>query len=292
MSSQTKKLRELLDNKKILALPGAYDAFSAKVIEKMGFEAGYITGYGIEASRLGRPDMGLASMSEVIDHATNIANTVNIPMICDADTGFGGLLNVMRTVESFQRAGIAGIHIEDQIIPKRCGGLNGKQNCSQKDLVDRIKVATSVREDKDFVIIGRSDAKGLGGVEEVKRRLYASLEAGADIVMIGDRYTVEEISDLASEFFGRFMMTVGFADCEEMNLSVKEYEEMGVKIINYAIVGLGAAGAGIRAVYSKLLNNGQITNDDLKELCMSAVDINKTLDIKKFLAIDKEYANR
>ncbi len=285
----TTKLRELLQKNKFLAIPGCYDCFSARVIEKIGFNCAYITGYGIEATKIGKPDIGLTSMSEVVEHAGNISSSVEIPVICDADTGFGGVLNVIRTVRLFQKFGIAGIHLEDQVIPKKCGGLSGKQNVMLSEMLGRIKAAKEAIDDKDFVIIARSDAKAMG-IDEVKRRFHAFLEEGADLVMIGDRYTVEELRDLAGEFRGLLMISAGFAGCEEMNLSADEYSEMGVKIAIYPIVGLGAAGKALQEIYKPLLENGQITNEQLYAKTMTFNAMNRTLDLENWLEYEKKYS--
>ena len=278
----TTKFRELMERETCIGLPGAYDCFSARLVEKMGFPAVYVTGYGIEATRLGRPDLGLSSMSEVIDQASNIADTVSAPVICDSDVGWGGALNVIRTVKAFEKAGVAGIHLEDQGMPKKCGGLDGRKNITLEEMVGKIKAAKEVLEDPDFVLIARSDAK-VYGIDEVKRRLSAYLEAGADLVMVGERYTVEELKDLANTFRGKLMVCGGFHNCEEMNLSLDEYAEMGVKVVAYALVGLGAAAKAIREAYKPLLNNRVITNEELFAMCMDIVSMNRQLDIKKYL---------
>lgn len=191
--SAGEELRKLLDKVDCLALPGCYDGLSAKIIEKMGFKGVYITGYGIEASRLGKPDLGLASMSEVVDHAKNITDSVKVPVVCDADTGYGDVKNLIRTVKEFARIGTAGVHLEDQMAPKRCGGMSRRKLISSEEMEGKIKAAKDIlkEEDNNMIIIARSDARAECGMNEVKRRLHKYLEAGADLVMEAERYTME-----------------------------------------------------------------------------------------------------
>jgi len=284
----TTKFRELMEREKCLGMPGVYDCFSARIVEKMGFASLYVTGYGIEATKLGRPDLGLSGMSEVTDHAGNICDSVDVPVICDSDVGWGGVLNVMRTVRAFEKAGVAGIHIEDQGMPKKCGGLDGRKNITLDEMVGKIKAAKEAITDPDFVFIARSDAK-VYGIDEIKRRLEAYLDAGADLVMVGERYTVDELRDLANTFRGKLMVCGGFHNCEEMNLSLDEYAEMGVKVVAYALVGLGAAAKAIKEAYQPLLTNRVITNEELFALCMDIVSMNRQLDIKKYLNYESMY---
>ncbi|MBT5194765.1 MAG: isocitrate lyase/PEP mutase family protein, partial [Rhodospirillaceae bacterium] len=163
----TTQLRHLLAADGPLLVPGAYDGASARVVASLGHEVVYLTGFGMEASILGMPDIGLASQAEIVGHAGNIAAAVPIPVISDADTGYGGLTNIHRTVQSFERAGIAAIHIEDQSLPKRCGGMAGRKVVSTDEMVDRLRAALAARQDPDFVIIARSDAKLEHGLDDV-----------------------------------------------------------------------------------------------------------------------------
>lgn len=284
--STRKQFRKLLEEEKCIVLPGAYDCISARIIEKIGFKAMDVTGLGIEAARLGQPDLGLASMSEVVDQAWNIANSVSIPVIFDADTGYGGLMNVARTVKAFEQVGIAGIHIEDQAMPKRCGNLSGKQIIPLEEMAAKIKVAKDVLTDKDFIIISRCDGKEKG-IGEVKRRMHAYLQAGADLVMPGDDYSVEELRDLAGEFYGKLYLVAGVYAGEEMCLPVSEYADMGVKVVTYPIVGFLAAARAIQEVYEMLQTNAQISVKNHMSHCMTLKKVNDILEIEKWLAWDK-----
>ncbi|HWR06093.1 isocitrate lyase/PEP mutase family protein [Sporomusa sp.] len=197
---QTSVLRQLLANKGIIVAPGAHDALTAKIIEKTGFPAVYMTGYGQAASHLGKPDVGLLTMTEMVARAANIVEAVNIPVIADADTGFGNAINVMRTVREYEKAGVAAIQLEDQVAPKKCGHMTGRQVVPQAEMVGKIKAAADARRDKDLVIIARTDARTVHGIEEAMARAKAYEEAGADILFIESPESLEEMKRITSAF--------------------------------------------------------------------------------------------
>ena len=174
------RLRELMAQPSTLVAPGAYDGISARLIEAAGFQALYRTGGGTSASYLGHPDLGLLTLTEMVDHARRIAASVRIPVIADADTGYGNALNVIRTVHEFERAGVAGIHLEDQVFPKRCGFLRGKAVIPREEFVTKIKAAVSERLSDDFVIIARTDARAVEGLDAAIERCKYYADAGAD----------------------------------------------------------------------------------------------------------------
>ncbi|MEL7566675.1 MAG: isocitrate lyase/PEP mutase family protein, partial [Dehalobacterium sp.] len=165
-----KRLRQLLNDKKILVAPGAHDALTAKIIEQVGFNAVYLTGYGQAASHLGQPDVGLLTMTEMLSRVSNMVSAVEVPVICDGDTGFGNVVNVMRTVREYEKAGAAAIQLEDQVNPKKCGHMTGRQVISKEEMVEKIKAAVAARKDPDFVIIARTDARTVLGIDEAISR--------------------------------------------------------------------------------------------------------------------------
>jgi 2-methylisocitrate lyase-like PEP mutase family enzyme len=185
MKSST-QLRHLLKQGKTLVKPGAFNALSAMIIEKAGFPCVGVTGYSVSAALLGKPDVGLLTLNEIVMMTRYVARAVSIPVLADADTGFGNAINVMRTVEDFIGAGCAGIHIEDQVAPKRCGHVAGKQIVAMEEMVGKIRAADRARRelDPDFLLIARCDARGVagGGMEELIRRCNAYLDAGADMI--------------------------------------------------------------------------------------------------------------
>jgi 2-methylisocitrate lyase-like PEP mutase family enzyme len=255
---QTTKLRQLLATEGPLLVPGAYDGASARVTHALGYSAVYLTGFGMEASMLGMPDIGLASEAEVVAHAGRIAAAVPVPVISDADTGYGGLINVHRTVRDFERAGIAGIHIEDQALPKRCGGMAGRRLVPVPEMEARLKAALAARSDPDFVVIARTDAKAEHGLDGVAKRLNAYLAAGADLGMIAEPFETDELRRLAAAVEGPLAMVGGVPEWPASMLGRDELAEIGVKLVLYAVTGLAAAMKVQMAVYGDLLQNGRL----------------------------------
>jgi 2-methylisocitrate lyase-like PEP mutase family enzyme len=177
-------LRALVAKKQGLVVPGAYDGISARLVQRAGFPAVYMTGYGTAASRLGLPDLGFAGLAEMADHARNMAAVVDIPLIADADTGYGNALNARRTVQTYEAAGVAALHIEDQINPKRCGHLTGHQVIPRGEFAGKIRAAVEARRDPDLLIIARTDAISAVDLDEALRRGEAAVKAGADVLFV------------------------------------------------------------------------------------------------------------
>jgi 2,3-dimethylmalate lyase len=180
----TAKLRELIARPGVLMAPGVADALNAKLVQRHGFEAVYMTGAGTTAVRLGMPDVGLLTMTEMIDNAARIADSSGLPLIADADNGYGGVLNVRRTIQGYERAGVAAVHLEDQVIPKRCGHLAGKQLVPVEEMTAKIRAAADARTDRDFVLIARTDAIAVEGFDAALERAARYGEAGADVLFV------------------------------------------------------------------------------------------------------------
>lgn len=183
-----------------LVVPGAYDGVSARLVEAAGFPAVYMTGYGTSASRLGLPDLGFAGLAEMADHAGNLAAAVGIPLIADADTGYGNALHVRRTVQRYEAAGVAALHIEDQVAPKRCGHLAGHQIVPREEFAGKIRAAVEARTDPDLLVIARTDAISAVGLDEALRRGEAATKAGADVLFIEAPRTEEQVAQVAAAF--------------------------------------------------------------------------------------------
>jgi 2-methylisocitrate lyase-like PEP mutase family enzyme len=193
-------LRSLVTNKNGLVVPGAYDGISARLVERAGFPVVYMTGYGTSASRLGLPDLGFAGLAEMADHARNMAAAVTVPLIADADTGYGNALSVRRTVQAYEGAGVAGLHIEDQVAPKRCGHLSGHQVIPRGEFAGKIRAAAEARQDPDFLIIARTDAISAVDFDEALRRGEAALKAGADVLFIEAPRDEAQVERVAKAF--------------------------------------------------------------------------------------------
>jgi len=195
----TSTLRQLLRQPGIIVAPGAYDCLTAKLIEREGFPVVYMTGAGTAVTRVGKPDLGCASLTEMLANASAIASTISVPLIADADTGYGGALNVYRTIQEYEKAGVAALHIEDQAFPKRCGHLDGKEVVPLAEMVVKLRAACDARTDEDLVIIARTDALAVTGLDDTLRRCVAYAEAGADVLFVEALRTQEEIDRVRRE---------------------------------------------------------------------------------------------
>jgi 2-methylisocitrate lyase-like PEP mutase family enzyme len=204
---QTTAFRHLMRAGKIIVAPGAYDGITARMIEHAGFPAIYMTGAGTAAT-LGYPDFGLVTMTEMVDKATILARSVNVPVIADADTGYGNELNVTRTVREYESCGVAGIHIEDQVAPKRCGHLDGKDIIPAEDFISKIRAAVAAKRDPDFVIIARTDARAIAGLDEAVARANAALAAGADLAFVEAVQTMDELKAVPKLVKGPCLLNV------------------------------------------------------------------------------------
>ncbi|HXH07262.1 MAG TPA: isocitrate lyase/PEP mutase family protein [Vicinamibacterales bacterium] len=199
-ASRRRALREVLARRDAVVVPGAYDGVSAKLVEAAGFPVAYMTGYGVSASRLGMPDLGFAGLADMADQAHNLASVLSIPLVADADTGYGNALNVRRTVEVYEAAGVAGLHLEDQQLPKRCGHLAGKTVVSTSEFAAKIRAAVDARQDPNLVVIARTDAIAVTGFDDALRRGESAAKAGADMLFIEAPTTEEQIERIASTF--------------------------------------------------------------------------------------------
>lgn len=198
--NRRRALRSLVAQKTGLVVPGAYDGVSARLVERAGFPAVYMTGYGTSASRLGLPDLGFAGLAEMVDHARNLAAAVQIPLIADADTGYGNALGVRRTVQQYEAAGVAALHIEDQVAPKRCGHLAGHQVVPREEFTGKVRAAVEARTDPDLLVIARTDAISAVDFDEALRRGEAAAKAGADVLFIEAPRTEAQVERVARAF--------------------------------------------------------------------------------------------
>lgn len=205
--SNASNLRTLLASRKMIVAPGAIDCITGRAIAQAGFSCVYMTGAGTSAT-LGYPDYGLITMSEMVGNAARIVNSIDIPLISDSDTGFGNELNVFRTVQEFERAGVAAIHIEDQVFPKKCGHLDNKELVSRDDFVAKIRAAAAARKSKDFTIIARTDSRAVVGLDEAVERANAALANGADVAFVEAPQTMAEIEAVPKRVNGPCLLNV------------------------------------------------------------------------------------
>ncbi|WP_336003038.1 isocitrate lyase/PEP mutase family protein [Halorientalis halophila] len=257
------RFRALLDGDGLVALPGVHDALSARLAERAGFEALFTSGFGIAASTLGLPDLGLMSMAENVDRIDRIAGSVDVPLVADADTGYGSALNVRRTVGECLDAGVAGVILEDQAWPKRCGHMDEKRVVSEQEGVRRIRAAADVREerDSDLVIIGRTDARATDGLDEAIERGRSFADAGADVVFVEAPESRGELERIASE-----VEAPTFANMVEGGktpvLSAAELDEIGFDVAVYPLSALFAATKAMADAYETLADEGTTESVD------------------------------
>lgn len=240
-------------------LPGCYDALGARLIEQADFSAVYMTGFGTTASLLGRPDVGLLGMTEMVDNARRITSAVDLPVVADADTGYGNQINVIRTVQQYERAGIAGMHIEDQILPKKCGHMENKQVVDANVMTAKVAAAAAARTDEDFVIIARTDSRAEHGLDEAIRRASACAEAGADVLFVEALQGEDEIERVAAEFSGMPLLFNWVEGGKTPPLSYDEIASLGYSIILMPIMTLLAATAAMQQALAQLKEAGTPT---------------------------------
>ena len=252
-----RRLRELLREPGILVAPGAYDALSARIIQREGFPLVYVTGAGVTGGLLGMTDIGLITMNEIVQVARNVAFAVDLPVISDSDTGFGNALNTRRSVREFERAGIAGIHIEDQLWPKRCGHFEGKSVIPMEEMVQKIRAACEVRENPDFVIIARCDAIAVEGFEPALARGDAYVEAGADMLFIEGPRTLQQIEDIAIRFRERIPLFFNMAETGKTPyVPAEDLGGLGYKVVIYSAPARLAAAKAMTEVMRELKRTG------------------------------------
>ena len=226
----TTALRQLLHQPGILVAPGAYDCLTAKLIEREGFASVYMTGAGTAVTRVGTADLGFASLSEMVANASAITSTITVPLIADADTGYGGPLNVYRTIREYEKAGVAALHIEDQTFPKRCGHLDGKDVIPMAEMVTKIHAACEARTDDDFVLIVRTDALAVTGIDDTIRRCVAFAAAGADVLFVEALRTQDEIDRVRREIDTPLLYNF-VEHGKSPLLPVPQLEALGFKIV-------------------------------------------------------------
>jgi len=251
----TPSLRELLARPEPILAPGAYDALSARLIEAAGFPAVYMTGFGSAASLLGRPDVGLLGMSEMVDNARRIAGAVAVPVIADADTGYGNPITVIRTVHEYENAGVAAIHIEDQLSPKKCGHMEGKQLVSVEDMVAKVRAAVAARR-TDLVLIARTDARAVEGLHGALNRGRLYREAGADVIFFEAPQSEAEIETVAHELSDVPLLFNWAEGGKTPPIAYARLRELGFRIVIFPIGAMLAATRAIRDLLQTIRADG------------------------------------
>jgi 2-methylisocitrate lyase-like PEP mutase family enzyme len=255
-SQPTSRLRTLLDAGGPVLAAGAYDALSARLIEAAGFDAVYLTGFGAAASLLGQPDVGLLTQTEMVDHAARLAGAVDVPLIADADTGYGNPLNVIRTVQLYERAGVAALHLEDQAAPKKCGHLAGKVLVPAAEHEARIRAAVAARTDPDLVIIARTDARAVEGLDAALERARRYAGAGADVLFVEAPQSRAEIERIAASLAGHRLLFNWVEGGRTPPVSLAQLAERGYRLVIYPVSALLAASRAVRTVVASIRETG------------------------------------
>jgi len=279
-------LRQRLKVSGIIAAPGAPDSLTARLIEQAGFEAIYMTGFGATASRLGRPDIGLLTQTEMTTHARDMARAVRIPIIADADTGYGGPANIARTVEEYTQAGVAAIHLEDQVAPKRCGQLAGIKLIPAEENVRRLKCAIASRPANGPLIIGRTDAMPAIGPEEAVRRALMYQDAGVDLVFVDGIKKLSEVEIVARQVPGPKVVSIVDGN-ETVALTARDLEQMGFAVVFYAVTALFSAAKAMADALAILKRDG--TPAKSASAMMSYAEFSALVDLPRFQALDETY---
>lgn len=279
-------LRQLVNRKNGLVVPGAYDGISARLVERTGFPAVYMSGYGTSASRLGLPDLGYAGLAEMADHARNLAAAVTIPLIADADTGYGNALSVRRTVQAYEAAGVAALHIEDQVAPKRCGHLSGHQIIPRGEFAGKIRAAAEARTDPDLMIIARTDAISAMDFDEALRRGEAAAKAGADMLFIEAPRDEEQVRRVAGAFDTPLLYNYAPGGRSPL-LPFSRLRELGYAVI---LLPIDALLVGVRAIADFLVQVKQ--RDDVLSMAdryMPFGDFNRLIGAVEQMALADRY---
>jgi len=279
-------LRELLAGDHPVIAPGAADALTARLVEQAGFPAVYMTGFGATAARIGSPDIGLLTQTEMATHARDMVRAVDLPVIADADTGYGGPANIERTVREYQQAGVAAIHLEDQAAPKRCGQMAGIKLIPADEMVRRLKCALAVRGDDDLVLIGRTDALPALGVEEAVRRAKVYLGAGVDVVFVDAVRQIAEAQAVARAIAGPLMISIVEGN-ETTQLTMDALQQMGFSLVVHPLSALLSATRAVQEVLDELRNKG--TTHERLDRMTTYSEFSQVVDLAHYQELDDKF---
>ncbi len=283
---KTSLLKKLILDNDILVMPGAHDALSAKIIELVGFKALTMGGYAASAASLAKPDVSLLTLTEYVNTARNIAQAVEIPLFVDGDTGHGNITNVQRTVREFENAGVAGLFIEDQIFPKRCGHMEGKQIISTLEMVAKIKAAVDARVDEDLVIMARTDALAVNGIDDAIERGNIYRQAGADLIFVEAPTSKEEMVRINREIEAP-TLAIQLEGGKTPLLTTQEIEELGFKVVVYPNSTVYATAWALKELWTELLKNGSTKSFVEKMICFN--DFNDLVGLDKIRNLEAYY---
>lgn len=280
-------LRHILDQSDILVLPGIYDCIGAKIAEQLGFEAVFTSGFGISGSTLGKPDYGFLTATEVLDSVGRMAASIQIPLVADIDTGYGNPLNVIRTVTEAVKLGVAGVILEDQEWPKKCGHFAGKRVIAAAEQVEKIKAAVQARGDSGLVIIARTDARAPLGLEEAIRRGQAYLAAGADVLFVEAPQSVEDLQAIAAAFPQVPLFANMIEGGKTPVLPSADLQQLGFKIVVYPLAGLFSATQAMIACFSHLRQHGTTAGFDTG---ITFPEFEQLIDVPYYRQLEQQFS--
>jgi 2-methylisocitrate lyase-like PEP mutase family enzyme len=283
---KTALLRKLIEDEEILMIPVAHDALCARIAEQSGFKAVFTAGYANSAALLGKPDVSLLTLTEMVDVASRIVDAVNIPVFADGDTGHGNVTNVIRTVNLFEKAGVAGLFIEDQVSPKRCGHLAGKQVVSPEEMISKLRAALDAKSDPDFVIMARTDALAVNGIDDAIYRARLYREAGADMIFVEAPESVEQMRRIIREVKAPHMANMLPGGKTPM-LTAKELQEMGYSVVAYATACTYAITKAVRDLFDTLYRTG--TTASLEDRMVKFDEFNRLVGLEEIRKKEEKY---
>jgi 2,3-dimethylmalate lyase len=276
--NKTALLRKLIEDEEILMIPVAHDALCARIAEQSGFKAIFTAGYANSAALLGMPDVSLLTLTEMVDVASRIADAVSIPIFADGDTGHGCIANVIRTVQQFEKAGVAGLFIEDQVHPKRCGHMAGKQVIAPGEMVSKIKAALDARQDPDFVIMARTDAIAVNGIDDAIQRANLYNDAGADLIFVEAPESVEQMRRIIRDVDAYHMVNM-LPGGRTPILNARELQEIGYSAVAYATACTYTIAKAVRELFESLNKTG--TTAGFEDRMMSFDEFNRLVGLER-----------
>ncbi len=289
MHPRAAALRTLLESGRSLAMPGVFDALSARLASRAGFEVMFVSGYGMSATQLGEPDVGLLSVSEVVTTATRICAATEVPVVVDADTGYGDAVNVVRTVRELVQAGAAGIFLEDQVWPKRCGHMHGKRVIPMDEQVRKLRAAVDARGDSGLVVVARTDARQAVGLDDAIARARAYRDAGADALFVEAPQSVDELREI-----GRRLPPPLVANMVEggatPDLSGDELRALGFQWVVYPVAGLFAATHALQTVYARLRSDGHTRG--VRDRQVAFAEFNAMIGLEEKYALAEKFGGK
>ncbi|UHL63900.1 isocitrate lyase/PEP mutase family protein [Paralcaligenes sp. KSB-10] len=290
---KTERLRKLINAPEILALPAVHDGFSTRIVEHSGFASAFITGSGVSESRLGQPDVGIMGMEENVAAARAIVACSNLILIADGDTGYGNAINAFHTLRAFEQAGVAGLMLEDQVWPKRCGHMKGKEVIPLDEMVEKIHAAAEARVDPDFVIKSRTDSLATHGIDEAIKRLNAYADAGADLLFADALITREQISLVAKNVSKPLCVNMGFGIRQRSTtplLSAAQLEELGVSVVIFPRMLTACALMGMKRgleLLQQSLSTGEVV--DRPDALVSFEELNEIMGMAQIKSLEERY---